>query len=232
MKIGAIVLCRYDSSRLPGKILTKIDERPLLQLILERVGSVFASDRICVATTVEATDDPIAEYCRQNGVNCFRGHKEDVAQRFLDCANAYEYDFAIRINGDNLFTDPAVLRSMVQIAESNEYDFVTNVVGRTFPTGMSVEIVRRTFYSQSISLFDQAEHREHVTLYFYQNPSIGKRFIFENQVCPEAVGMHLAIDTPDDLRVAQAIFGCMDDNHLQYDMCDIVKLRREVQDAS
>ena len=37
MKIGIIILCRYDSNRLPGKILKRINGKPVLNYIIERL---------------------------------------------------------------------------------------------------------------------------------------------------------------------------------------------------
>ena len=59
MKIGAIVICRYNSSRLPGKILKKINNKALLTYIIERLKCVQNLDEITVATSEEATDQRV-----------------------------------------------------------------------------------------------------------------------------------------------------------------------------
>ena len=69
MKTGLIVLCRYNSSRLPGKILKEINGKPLLSYILERLKLSRQSDQIIVATSDQPTDDPIAEFCKKGPVN-------------------------------------------------------------------------------------------------------------------------------------------------------------------
>ena len=71
-------------------------------------------------------------------------------------------DFAIRINGDNLFTDPEIIQSMIKMTQSNRWDFLTNVPERTFPPGTSVEIVNRALLNSVIHLFNNYE-KEHVT---------------------------------------------------------------------
>jgi spore coat polysaccharide biosynthesis protein SpsF len=105
MRIGIIVLCRYSSSRLPGKILLPLYGKPILEYILEKITSVVPKDSVVVCTSDLKTDDSISTYCTDKGYNCFRGSLDNVAQRFLNCADHYQFDYIVRINGDNLFLD-------------------------------------------------------------------------------------------------------------------------------
>ena len=85
MKIGFVIICRYNSSRLPGKILMEINGKSILQYIIERLSLVVPENNIVVATSEEKTDNPIAEYCIKNKINVFRGSLDNVALRFLNC---------------------------------------------------------------------------------------------------------------------------------------------------
>ncbi len=199
MKLGVAIICRHDSSRVPGKVLRGIAGRSVLGHILDRVRRGAPHCPVVVATSELESDDPIARYCERAGVDCFRGSLADVAGRFETCAKGRGWDFVVRINGDNIFCDPATLGAMVAIAETDAYDLVTNVPGRTFPRGMSVEIVRTAFYAEVMASVDDAHQREHVTSWLYDNPDVGRRYVYRNQVCPEAGNMQLAIDTEDDI---------------------------------
>jgi hypothetical protein len=138
-------------------------------------------------------------------VRCFRGSHNDVASRFLEAARSEDWEFAIRINGDNLFVDTESIRGMLAIARTDAFDFVTNVPGRKFPKGMSVEIVRTQFLDEVLKENRDPEDREHVTRAIYNTPSIGRRYIYPNTICPEAQGMDLALDTPEDLARIESI---------------------------
>lgn len=218
MKVGYVILCRFGSSRLPGKILEDVAGRPILEYIHERVSTAAGVDPVVVATSLDSSDDPIAAYCVRHGLPFYRGPLDNVADRFLGCAVQYGFDYAVRINGDNLFASPALLAEAASHARTGRYDFVTNVRGRTFPTGMSVEIVGVPFYASVLSAFTQPRHFEHVTLYLYENEGIGRRRYLENQWCPEARGTHMAIDTEQDLAMARQLFGRTGGAHLQYDL--------------
>lgn len=230
MKLGIIILCRYDSSRLPGKILMPLQGKPILQYILERIEQVVDLSSIVVATSDEISDDPVFEYCQRNGINCFRGSKENVAKRFLECAEEYKFDFFVRINGDNLFVDSEILRTLLNIASTGNYDFISNVKGRTFPKGMSIEVVSFDFYRSAYERFDKSDHFEHVTIFFYQHENLGRQYHYINHICPEAAGIQLAIDTVEDFERAASMIARMERSHTEYHLTDIWKLWKDVED--
>ncbi len=224
MNVGIIILCRFASSRLAGKILREIRGRTVLGHIVDRLRRGAAGAPITVATSADPSDDAIAHYCRRAEIDCFRGSLEDVAGRFLACAEARGFEFSVRINGDNFFADPDTLRSMLAIARTGEYDLVTNVPGRTFPYGMSVEVVRTAFFRTAMADVPDAGHREHVTSFLYENPDLGRRFVVENAEVPAARGLRLALDTEADLRLAESILGRMERAPASYAFPEIVRL--------
>jgi spore coat polysaccharide biosynthesis protein SpsF len=206
---------------LPGKILKEINGKPILAYIIERLSAAVAKENIIVATSNEQSDEPIEKYCLANNINLFRGSLDNVAERFLQCARQYELDFATRVNGDNFFLDVDSLKEMVEIAETGKYDFVTNVKNRTFPKGMSVEIVRTSFYELMYRQFSNDAHKEHVTLYLYQNDEKGEFFHYTNKVCPEAGGIQLAIDDSGDFELAEKIINTFTKTHTSYGLKEI-----------
>jgi spore coat polysaccharide biosynthesis protein SpsF len=229
MKVGLIVICRYNSSRLPGKILKPLAEKPLLTHILERLSISRYAEHIIVATSNEATDDPIAAYCQKHKIPMYRGSLNNVSQRFASCMAAYGLDFAVRVNGDNIFTDPRLIDQAVELTIQEDYDFVSNVKGRTYPTGMSVEVVKAPFYQNAINLFTEEEYKEHVTLYFYKHETLGNFHFITNTEIEEAKGMNLAVDTVEDFRKAEKILSKMDRPFKNYSWEEIVQITQDVE---
>ena len=228
MKIGAIILCRYSSTRLPGKILKSISGKPILQYIVERLGISNRIDQTVVATSNDPSDTPIVDFCEENEIMYYTGSLANVSQRFLDAAVSYDFDYAIRINGDNLFVDASIIDAMVERLEENEYDFVTNVPDRTFPIGMSVEIVGTEFYKNQLNKFTAPTDFEHVTQYLYQNPGLGRYHFIKNNICPEAKGLKLAIDNQKDFIFARAIIDRMHNDHTEYGLREIHQIANQV----
>jgi spore coat polysaccharide biosynthesis protein SpsF len=226
---GIIILCRYNSTRLPGKILKRLKGKPILQYLVERLEHANLRNNLVVCTSSESTDDPIFDYCNKHEIRCFRGDLNDVAQRFLDCALECNFTFAVRINGDNLFLDSTLITEMMKKAEEENLNFLSNVKGRTYPKGISVEIVKTSFYSSNIDRFNQSDH-EHVMTYFYRIEAPQVEFIYN----PEPIERELdfAIDTREDMIMAGKILDKMSRDHTEYGFREIIKLSEEISNEN
>jgi spore coat polysaccharide biosynthesis protein SpsF len=213
LRIGCIILARYNSSRLHGKALREIGGKALLHRIHDTLRDIFPDCQLVVATSEEESDKPIAEYCEEHQINCFRGSLNHVAERFYRCAMAYDLDYAFRINGDNLFVATDCVQEMMEaVRQDTSLDFLSNVKDRTFPFGMSVELLKIHFYEKVLEKIGKdARYQEHVTLYLYEHEALGKRKYFYNEKYPEAKGAHLAIDTPEDFEIARRMLEKMPD---------------------
>lgn len=220
MTIGVVILCRYSSNRLPGKILLPVAGKPMLTHIVERVRR--SGLPVIVATSNQASDDPIENHCRLIDVVCFRGSLDNVAERFLRAAEAQGWRYATRINGDNLFVDAELLREMAQIASTGEYDFVTNVPGRSYPPGASIEIVDVKAYAALAVGFTEPAHREHVTLYLYDHPGSCKHHVHANPRQEEMASLNLAIDTQEDYLRAQRIAAALPEPLVERTLIEII----------
>jgi len=222
MRIGAIILCRYNSCRLPGKILKPINGKSILENITIRLRSINLLDEIIVATSDLDSDTPIVKSCESLSIACFRGSLNNVANRFLSAAQDYDLDYAIRVNGDNIFIDSSLLVVMVEAALKNKYKFISNVPGRTFPYGMSIEILKTKYYYELYNEFIEEEHFEHVTKYLYDNEAkIDSKKYFINEHYPELRHTQLAIDTPNDYENAQSISSQLPNFPESYQLSDI-----------
>ena len=70
--IVAIIQARMGSTRLPGKVLEKVNGVPLLKIMLQRVALSKKINQVVIATSTLANDDPIVEFCHDEGVEVFK----------------------------------------------------------------------------------------------------------------------------------------------------------------
>ena len=61
MNVVAVVQARMASTRLPGKVLLKVIDRPMLSIQLERIRQARQIEKIVIATTDNSVDDQIEE---------------------------------------------------------------------------------------------------------------------------------------------------------------------------
>jgi len=227
LKTGVVILARLSSKRLPGKALMEVKEKKILTYIIERLDKVVPRTDIILATSIEKEDDLLVEFAKQEAINCYRGDMDNVAERFYDAATLFKWDYAVRINGDNVFVDTEVLRKMLEITDENKYDFISNVKGRTFPKGMSIEIVKLSHYKELLPEINRnASYREHVMLYMYENEKQNYHFVINTDI-PQAAGIQLALDTTEDFERTKKIIEMFKDEHWEYNLKEILNICRK-----
>ena len=139
LRSGLIIFSRFDSSRLPGKALVDISGRPLIGRVLDRCRLVSGFDKLLVATSDRAVDDPIAEFAYKENVALFRGDCNDVLGRAVGACQQYEVDTMVRICGDRPFLDPHLVSELLSIHAHSNFDLVTTMCPRTYPPGLTTE---------------------------------------------------------------------------------------------
>lgn len=165
---GVIILSRLDSRRLPGKALINIQGKTLLEWCIESLSG-DKDYKIIIATTKRKVDDPIIEIAKKRNIDFFRGEKDNVAKRVLDCAKSYNLKAFARINGDSPFVRKSLIKFGFEKINTTNCDFVTNLVPRMFPYGIAVEVFDTKIYEKTFREIVTENHKEHVTTYFYEN---------------------------------------------------------------
>lgn len=223
MKIGVIILCRSSSRRLPNKMHKKIDGKAALLHTVDQARMLFSDDNIVVATSDDFTDDSIENLCISNKINCFRGSLTNVAERFSSCAQEHKFDYAIRLNGDNIFVNRKLMKTMIDVARVGEIAFLSNVKGRTYPKGLSIEIIKTEKMANHMSQINKSvEYREHVLYYFYENSNLTKKF-FYNESKKNIDKISFALDTSEDLERIKSTIKQLGPKYPNYTYQDIIE---------
>jgi len=166
MKVAAIIQARMNSTRLPGKVLLKIQGKTVLEHIVRRVCKAITLDQVIVATTDQSSDDEVYHTAEQLHVDVFRGKEDDVLDRYFQAAKFYNTDHVIRITADCPLMDPKVIDKTVDHYFENSCDFCTNSIEpRTYPDGLDVEVFSFRILKEAWSNAKLTSEREHVTPY-------------------------------------------------------------------
>lgn len=123
MKFLAIIQARMSSRRLPGKVLKKINNISILEMIIERLKKLKDIDKIYVATSNQKSDNKIVNFCKKKKINHYRGSLNNVLSRFEYLFLKYKPEYIIRITGDCPFIDYEFLKKIVNFAKKNKVDF-------------------------------------------------------------------------------------------------------------
>ena len=106
VKTILITQARSGSTRLPGKILMKINSESLLEIHLKRLNKCKNVSKIIVATTDKSEDKVIYDYAKDRGFNSFRGSESDVLDRFYQAVRNEKPDWIVRVTSDCPLIDP------------------------------------------------------------------------------------------------------------------------------
>ena len=89
MTTAAIIQARTGSTRLPGKVMKRLDGKTVLEYGIGRVSQARNLDKVIIATTVKEQDDCIAEAAEKLGVDFFRGDEANVLSRYIGAAKKF-----------------------------------------------------------------------------------------------------------------------------------------------
>ncbi len=192
----AFVQARFSSTRLPGKVLLPLDGKPMLALLLERLGMAKSIDKTVVLSSSGKEDEAIVALCERLGVDVFCGSLEDVLDRYYQASKRYSDETFVRITGDCPLIDPDVIDELVGVFHQSGVDYCSNTIPPTFPDGLDVEVFSLAALESAWRESKLKSHREHVTLYLKDNP--GKYSLKNVEYSSDQSSLRITVDEQED----------------------------------
>ena len=140
LRFGIFCNVRLSSSRIKNKgLLSFYKNYNTTEYLLNRLKSYPKNlGQIVLATTNNRIDDQLEPIADRMEVDFFRGADEDVMQRMLSCAEFYNWDYFVRVTGDDQFISCEYIEKAKKEHLCNNNDF-TSIIG--LPVGMECEII-------------------------------------------------------------------------------------------
>lgn len=219
-RVSVVIQARMNSTRLPGKVLLPLAGAPALQRMVHRVRRVRCAARVVVATSTQASDDPIAALCRQEGIVCVRGALDDVLGRILRAVPAGT-EAVVRLTGDCPLVDPALVDRHIECfgALPAGPRYVTNAVTRTFPDGLDVEVMSLDLLKEADRMATTLPDREHVTGWIQRHAPVTSV-----TQAADLSALRWVLDTASDYAAIAGIFTALLPGHPDFDSGDIYRL--------
>ena len=218
--IGCIIQARMGSSRLPGKALMKSDSgKPLLYYVINQLRYCSKVKNLVIATTTNQEDDEIEKFANNNSINVFRGKEKDVLDRYFQCAKKYSFSTIVRITADCPLIDPQIVDKVIEQFFSENYDFATNTLTRTFPIGTDVEVFSFSALNKAWENAQLPSEREHVTPYFHNKENF-KIINVEND--KNISNLRLTVDRIEDFELIKQILNNISINPIHLE--DVLEL--------
>ncbi len=205
-QFGVVIQARTSSKRLPGKVLRDIEGQPMLLRQLRRLRKGIIVGKLIVATSVDASDDPIEDLCAENGFSCFRGPLDDVMERFILLGQEYQIDYLIRVGGDDPLIDPACCNFLVEIQLREPFDFISASNRSGWPYGCAAELISRRTLEEIHNRTQKPLYLEHIIPFFFDFP---EDFAIHRAVAPKSINRPeycFSVDYPEDMELIRTIF--------------------------
>lgn len=216
MKNLCIIQARYSSTRLPGKVLKKINGTPLLAYQIKRLKQAKKIDKIIIATSGHPANDKIEQFAKRLKIDCFRGSENDVLDRFYQASLAHpSYSVILRTTADCPLIDPELIDQVVHLFDQKKLDYASNVDPPTYPDGMDIEIFKTKVLHQAAKRARLMSEREHVTPYIKNKMKIKKG----NLAAPcDFSHFRLTVDEPIDFKLIKFLIthSTITDSYLHY----------------
>jgi spore coat polysaccharide biosynthesis protein SpsF len=199
-----ILQARLDSSRLSGKALLPLGDRPIVFRVMEALAFLPCEKKIlaCPEDSVSAFA-PLAE---EAGFVLVPGSKEDVLARYCLAIRKSGADRVVRATADNPFVFVDAAAAINQEAAELGADY-SGYFG--LPYGAGVESVASEALLRAEKEAEAPDEREHVCPYLYRHPEI---FRLHRPLAPrhwQGSEYRITVDTREDYDRAKSLYGCL-----------------------
>lgn len=222
-RVVAIVQARLGSTRFPRKVLSPLGGVPALRFLLDRLSRAKTLSEIVVAIPDTSPESDLEVSITSWGFQVFRGDENDVLDRYVGAAQAFDADVVVRVTGDCPFIDPHIVDALVELHFNEDADFAST--SKDFPDGFDVAVAPAESLVRAAIESDEAFDREHVMPWVIRNAKHASVL-----PCPAPFPQgRVTLDEPEDLRVLQgALEALSSDEFLVEDVVHLMKVRPEL----
>ena len=170
-KVVLIIQARMSSTRLPGKSMMPLADKPLVYRMVERLKKCKKVDEIVIATSDQPEDKVLVDLANELDVSSFQGNLLDVRDRYLKAAEKFKADFIIRIPADNPMPDANEIDKLIEFhLENNPQGFSSNLAqvnNSGYLDGIGAEIFSTKLLQESVARSNSDIVKEHVHRNFF-----------------------------------------------------------------
>jgi spore coat polysaccharide biosynthesis protein SpsF (cytidylyltransferase family) len=209
VKVIGVSQARIGSTRLPNKVLLKINDKALLEYHLVRLIKSTKVNKWIVATTNEQGSDEIVKIADTFHVSTFKGDTENVLNRFYEALKHENPDYVVRVTSDCPLIDANLIDEIVSYTIDNKLDYCKT--SESYPDGFDVEVFKFSeleFANFNVKLVSD---KEHVTPFIRRRSLEKKQEIFFD-CTSDYKKIRLTVDEKEDFRTIQFLINKLGPN--------------------
>ena len=193
--------------------------------MIDRIKCSKIIDKIILATTTNSKDDILVDYAKEINIDVFRGSEDNVLKRYINCCTKFNVQNVVHLTSDCPLVDLELLDRMIRYFKKNKFDYLANTYPpskSTYPDGTDIEIYKFSSLKKLAKLTSQKEDKEHVTNFFWKNPTKFKTYTYKNKY--NISNFKYSIDYKNELGLIKEIVKYSDNNKLELSAENIVKI--------
>ena len=232
-KVVLIIQARMSSTRLPGKSMMPLADKPLVYRMVERLKKCKKVDEIVIATSDQPEDKVLVDLANELGVSSFQGNLFDVRNRYLKTAEEFNADFIIRIPADNPMPDANEIDKLIEFhLVNNPQGFSSNLAqvnNSGYLDGIGAEIFSTKLLQESVTRSSSDTVKEHVHRNFFdystQTPVDASWCPIASPTAPEELrrpDIILDVNTMDDYTKIKRIYDHLYPQNSNFTTVDVI----------
>ena len=225
MNFDIFIPVRLDNKRLPGKALKKINDKPVLSYLIERLHSSLHVRNIVVCTTTTKPDDILVQFLEKENIKFFRGDEKDILMRFLGAAEQFGTDFIINVDGDDIYADPDYIDKIIFEYQKTHADYI-DMEG--FPFGFRTVAFSKNALKKICGLKTTKNTETGYRDFFNNHYSISKHILTYEHKNNFSENLRFTLDYQEYLKLAQIVLEKLGNNFHLSDLITFFKNNSEL----
>ena len=203
MKIAATLACRAESSRLYGKPMQLVGDRPIILHLIDQLRRIQSIDEIALAISKGPSRHIFVDLAEREELPYVIGSEKDVLGRLIMAADHVGADIVVRTTTENPYIYWENVDDLIRAHIEHNADLT---VTEKLPLGTFVEVISLNALKKSHKYGEDRHRSELCTLFISEHPDI---FTIQRIPAPEKLqhpDLRLTVDTPEDLIVVRKVW--------------------------
>jgi spore coat polysaccharide biosynthesis protein SpsF (cytidylyltransferase family) len=158
MTVNVIAQARMGSTRLPGKVMMEVANKPLVGYLIDNLFDCDSIDKIIFTIPRTNADSKLADYLSFRGMRVCFGPEEDLATRFLIAVDKYPCDVFVRVCADSPMLSSYTVDMAASMLDQPYFHF------GSIPGDQAEGFVTEDFINSEPYM--EGDEREHLGLFF------------------------------------------------------------------
>ena len=218
MKIGFLITARLKSTRLPKKLILKINGREIIRYMIDRLKISKSLNNIIICTSDNPQDKSLVKIAEEEGIDYFLGDEEDVILRLYNAAKEFKLDYALNITADCPLVAIEFIDKIVNKYKESNADLIRclDLPHGFFLYGLKIDSMRKVCEIKKTNETEVwGRYFTDTGLFNVVDLDIPKKYIRKDY--------RLTLDYPDDFEFFKKIFEYFGKNTYRTPISEIIK---------